>query len=64
MADPELSPKYPASDSQIENDLILKEKYKNKLIEIILTFFVAQTVLALQMGITIQQIEKWVIDSV
>ncbi len=64
MADPELSPKYPASDSQIENDLILKEKYKNKLIDIILTFFVAQTVLALQMGITIQQIEKWVIDSV
>ena len=47
MADPELSPKYPASDSQIENDLILKEKYKNKLIDIILTFFVAQTVLAL-----------------
>jgi len=47
MADPEINPKYPASENQIENDLILKEKYKNKLIDAILTFYVVQTVLAL-----------------
>jgi hypothetical protein len=64
LADPELNPKYPVSESQIENDLILKEIYKNKLIDIILAFFVIQTILALQMGVTIQQIEKWVVDSV
>jgi hypothetical protein len=29
MADPELNPKYPATDSQIENDLNIKEGLKN-----------------------------------
>ena len=53
MADPELNPKYPASESQIENDLNIKEKFKKKYIDIILAFFVIQSLLALQMGLTI-----------
>ena len=40
MADPELNPKYPASETQIENDLKIKEKFKRKYIDIILAFFV------------------------
>ena len=39
--------------NQIENDLNIKEKFKKKYIDIILAFFVIQSVLALQMGLTI-----------
>ena len=61
---PELTSNMPISKADMQISLENKKKYRNKLLELLLSTFILQALLFYQMTRGFELIEIWIIDSV
>ena len=64
LASPELNPKYPFTEEDLEKALDVRVKYRNLIEQLLLSGFFLQAILAYQMARAFELIEIWIIDSV